>query len=126
MILVELETGNRRQFGSAAELAEAVRRGELRPGARIYHQATARWIPIDRHPAFRENWVEPPLPPLTRARWTFFAAEAEERPTVESKSASTPQAGAPTPATTEEAVAAPVWRRVLGRASRYLRPHRRS
>lgn len=77
MILIELETGAERIFGSPGELAEAIRDGVVGAGARIYHRATEQWLPISVHPAFRNRSAaaHKPLPPLSRKRWTFFDAQ---------------------------------------------------
>ena len=79
MFLVEPEAGQRSHYQSAEALGAAVRRGELGPQARIFHQTTRRWLPITVHPEYRraefdreerraEQWRD--------RQWTFFA----ERP----------------------------------------------
>ena len=70
MILVELDSGSRKQFTSPAALAEAVGRGEVGPRARIYHQLRNQWLPITQHPEFQRRWGGDsiPLPPLERTR----------------------------------------------------------
>lgn len=126
MILVELVTGSQRRFASAAELAVAIRSGELDPTTRIYHRATAQWLPITHHPAFRENWVERPLPPLTRTEWTFFGAGPAERASVEPHETAARQQDASPSASSQGTEATPGLRRVLGRAISYLRRRRGS
>ena len=126
MILVELEHGARRQFGSPAELAEAIARGELGPGARIYHRLRDQWLPITQHPEFqrRRTAVERPLPPLERTRWTFFSVDPGEAHRLATEELRRPGSDAPAKAESRAAVEAytPAWRRAVGRAMRRLRP----
>jgi len=128
MILVELDTGDQRVFASPGELADAIKRGEVSPSARIYHRASAQWLPITVHPHFRETAAQrwsAPLPPLARTRWTFFSAEAPEPPAPES-----PSAGKAGGANAPPAASSPSqnssrtsgWRSALGRAMRHIRP----
>ena len=46
MFLVEPRAGERCHYPSARALSAAIRRGELGPHARIFHQTTSRWLPI--------------------------------------------------------------------------------
>lgn len=124
MILVELEPGTQRPFGSTAELVEAIRRGEVGPRARIYHRSRDQWLPMTTHPLFRKTWEERPLPPLPRRSWTFFSAEGEEPGSHDSTSADGRAAVGAAGKANEAKAPAPGWRRVLGQASRYLRPRR--
>jgi hypothetical protein len=120
MILVELETGSQRLFGSLDEFSGAIRRGEVGPSSRIYHRTSGQWLPIDAHPEFRNNRfsgkeTERPLPPLERMRWTFYSAEspqAEVEP---------PTEPAPEPVARSDHHEEPGWRRILGRAVRRFR-----
>jgi hypothetical protein len=121
MILVELETGSQRLFGSQEELAAAIHRGELGAASRIYHRASGQWLPITVHPEFRRvaaRLPELPLPPLARKHWTFFTVE--QRPDGESPGAE-PEGGRTAGATTLQTVAKETppgrWRRAL----RYIR-----
>ena len=127
MILVELETGTQRPFGSTSELIEAIRKGEVGPGARIYHSARDQWLPVTTHPLFRKTWDERPLPPLPRRQWTFFSAEPEvplsHSPASQAEGDRAAGSGA---AGAEATASAPAWQRVLTRARRYLRPRRGS
>jgi hypothetical protein len=120
MILVELDTGSQRLFGSPDEFAGAVRRGEVGPRSRIYHRTSGQWLPVDAHPQFRNNAfpaeeADIPLPPLERMRWTFFSAESPP-PEVEA-----PVEPAQELVTDSDSDELPVWRRVLGRAVRRFR-----
>ena len=130
MILVELDSGSRKQFTSPAELAEAVGRGEVGPRARIYHQLRNQWLPITQHPEFQRRWGAGslPLPPLERTRWTFFSVDGDEahrlatdqlrRPGSQEES----EGPGKTVAGVEESAATSRWRRALGIAMRRLRP----
>ncbi|MGH7516700.1 MAG: hypothetical protein ACREOC_04420 [Gemmatimonadales bacterium] len=82
MFLVEPESGQRCQYGSAGALSAAIRRGELGPRARIFHRTTQRWLPITVHPEYRraESAREETSARQWRERpWTFLA----ERPVEE-------------------------------------------
>ncbi len=128
MILVELDTGDQRVFASPGELADAIKRGEVSPSARIYHRAAAQWLPITVHPHFRENAAQrwsAPLPPLARTRWTFFSTDSPEPPALESPAASQPRrandpSAAASPPTDRHGTSG--WRSALGRAMRHIRP----
>lgn len=126
MILVELETGAQRPFGSTSELIEAVRKGEVGPGARIYHRARDQWLPVTTHPLFRKTWDERPLPPLPCRQWTFFSAEPEEplhhAPASPAEGAAAAAGGAAD--ATHGTSSQPAWQRVFTRARRYLGPRR--
>ena len=80
MFLVEPRSGERCHYPSARALAAAIRRGELGPQARIFHQATNRWLSITVHPEYRlaeldrqdlagERW--------SQRQWTFLAQRPE-------------------------------------------------
>ncbi len=123
MILVEIETGVQRRYGSPEALAAAIRRGELGPGAKVYHRARDQWVPITEHPAFRGPGLnDAPLPPLARNHWTFFPGPSQERSEDDAQATATPSpAGAASSAATGEAPA-PAWRRALRTAFRRFRP----
>lgn len=132
MILVELDTGDQRVFASPGELADAIKRGEVSPSARIYHRAAAQWLPITVHPHFRETATQrwsAPLPPLARTRWTFFSTDSAELPAPESASAGK-AGGANAPADpsspSQDSSRTSGWRSALGRAMRHIRPGRKS
>ena len=76
MFLVEPESGQRWQYGSAGALGAAIRRGELGPRARIFHRTTKRWLPITVHPEYRkvESAREEAYGQQWQDRqWTFLA-----------------------------------------------------
>jgi hypothetical protein len=79
MYLVELEPGREELYQSVEALASAIRRGEIGPGARIYHRASSTWLSITVHPAYKK--IAAPQagvtsPPPVRRRWTFFGLES--------------------------------------------------
>ena len=81
LFLVEPESGQRCHFSSARELGAAIRRGELGPQARIFHQASSQWLPISVHPEYRkaESELEEGSARQLRARrWTFLSAPSGE------------------------------------------------
>ncbi|MGH7630269.1 MAG: hypothetical protein ACREOF_13000 [Gemmatimonadales bacterium] len=83
MFLVEPESGQRCHYRSAGALGAAIRRGELGPQARIFHQTTNRWLPITVHPEYRkvESAREEAYGQQLRDRpWTFLAERPVEEP----------------------------------------------
>jgi hypothetical protein len=75
MFLVEPESGQRRHYSSAGALGAAIRRGELGPQTRIFHQAANQWLPITVHPEYRRaesEWERGSIRRLQHRGWTFF------------------------------------------------------
>src|SRR5690242_13961202 len=80
MFLVEPESGQRRHYSSARALGAAIRRGELGPQARIFHQASNQWLPITVHPEYQraeEEWEHRSVHRLRHRGWTFFPGAAD-------------------------------------------------
>jgi hypothetical protein len=77
MFLVELNPGNEVLYRSLAELSAAIRSGEVRSKAQIFHRNSGTWVSITVHPEYRKISDEHELlavGPLSRKRWTFFDA----------------------------------------------------
>lgn len=53
MYRIELSPGEETVFRSIEELAVAIKRGVITPRARIYHNASQRWLPIQFHPHYK-------------------------------------------------------------------------
>jgi hypothetical protein len=53
MYRIELSPGEETVFRSIEELAVAIKRGVVTPRARIYHNASNRWLPIQFHPHYQ-------------------------------------------------------------------------
>jgi hypothetical protein len=53
MYRIELSPGEETVFRSIEELAVAVKRGVVTPRARIWHNASSRWLPIQFHPHYK-------------------------------------------------------------------------
>jgi hypothetical protein len=53
MYRIELSPGEETVFRSIEELAVAIRRGVVTPRARIYHNASSKWLPIQFHPHYK-------------------------------------------------------------------------
>ena len=53
MYRIELSPGEETAFRSIEELAVAIRRKVVTSKARIYHNATSRWLPIQFHPHYK-------------------------------------------------------------------------
>jgi hypothetical protein len=60
MYRIELSPGEETAFRSIDELAVAIRRGVVTAKARIWHNASSKWLPITFHPHYRQA-VEMPL-----------------------------------------------------------------
>jgi hypothetical protein len=76
LFLVEPESGQRCHYSSARALGVAIRRGELGPQAKIFHQASNQWLPISVHPEYRRvesDWEESSARQLRARRWTFLS-----------------------------------------------------
>jgi hypothetical protein len=54
MYRIELSPGEETAFRSIEELAVAIRRNVVTSRARIYHNATGRWLPIQFHPHYKQ------------------------------------------------------------------------
>ena len=75
MYRIELSPGEETVFRSIEELAVAIKRGVITPRARIYHNASNKWLPIQFHPHYKtavsmpltqaELVAGPPLKPLS-------------------------------------------------------------
>lgn len=81
MYLVEPEPGQRCHYSSARALGAAIRRGELGPQARIFHQAANQWLPISVHPEYRRaesEWEQGTVHRVRTRGWTFFPELAPE------------------------------------------------
>src|SRR4051794_22059376 len=53
MYRIELSPGEETVFRSIEELAVAIKRGVVTPRARIYHNASKQWLPIQFHPHYK-------------------------------------------------------------------------
>jgi hypothetical protein len=62
MYRIELSPGDETVFRSIEELAVAIKRGVVTPKARIYHNASGKWLPIQFHPHYKAA-VSIPLTP---------------------------------------------------------------
>ncbi len=118
MFLVEPESGQRCHYSSARALGAAIRRGELTPQARIYHQTSNRWLPITVHPEYRRaesDWEQRSARRLLGRRWTYFTEPPlEDDPLV---AASPPPADPACPPLLVPGEFEPSW---LGSAFRHL------
>jgi hypothetical protein len=53
MYRIELSPGDETVFRSVEELAVAIKRGVITPRARIWHNASSKWLPIQFHPHYK-------------------------------------------------------------------------
>jgi hypothetical protein len=75
MYRIELSPGEETVFRSIEELAVAIKRGVVTPRARIWHNASSKWLPIQFHPHYKTAVsmelsqaalvVGPPVKPLS-------------------------------------------------------------
>lgn len=66
MYRIELSPGEETVFRSIEELAVAIKRGVITPRARIYHNASQKWLPIQFHPHYKTA-LSMPLTPAALA-----------------------------------------------------------
>ena len=72
MYRIEFEPGDVGVFRSVEELATAIKSGVITPRARIFHQASDKWLPIEFHPHYRKalemvaSGAVPATPPAQR------------------------------------------------------------
>jgi hypothetical protein len=59
MYLIELTSGTEQLFRSSEALVAAIRSGEVASSMRIFHRASAKWIPVTLHPLYRRH-ARPP------------------------------------------------------------------
>src|SRR3982750_1251157 len=53
MYRIELSPGEKTVFRSIEELAVAIKRGVVTSRARIFHNASSKWLPIQFHPHYK-------------------------------------------------------------------------
>ena len=95
MYRIEVTPGEETVFRTIEELAVAIRNGLVTPRARIYHNASQKWLPIGLHPHYKKALELPaassahpktpspvPAKPLSKARVEPHTAEhpAEPKP----------------------------------------------
>jgi hypothetical protein len=104
MYRIEVTPGEETVFRTMEELAVAIRNGLVTPRARIYHNASQKWLPIGLHPHYKKALELPaassahpktpspvPTKPLSKARVEPHTAEHP----AESKPAPAPKVPAP-------------------------------
>ena len=104
MYRIEVTPGEETVFRTMEELAVAIRNGLVTPRARIYHNASQKWLPIGLHPHYKKALELPaassahpktpspvPTKPLSKARVEPHTAEHP----VEPKPAPAPKVPAP-------------------------------
>ncbi len=86
MYRIELGPDDIGVFRSIEEMATAIKTGVITPKARIYHSASAKWLPIEFHPHYkkaREMSASgvPPAPPAPQASPRVVQPLAKRTPT---------------------------------------------
>jgi hypothetical protein len=65
MYRIELSPGEETVFRTVEELAIGIRNGLITPRARIYHNTSQKWLPIEFHPHYKKALEMPaPRPPV--------------------------------------------------------------
>ena len=59
MYRIELKPGEENVFRTIEELATGIRNGLVTPKARIYHNASQKWLPIEFHPHYKKALAMP-------------------------------------------------------------------
>ena len=54
MYRIEVKPGEESVFRTIEELATAIRNGLVTPRARIFHNASQKWLPIEFHPHYKK------------------------------------------------------------------------
>jgi hypothetical protein len=94
MYRIELAPGEETVFRTIDELAVAVRNGLVTSRARIYHNASQKWLPIEFHPHYKNALKLPPTRPDARMpertgplNFAVVRADEPETPTATSAEA---------------------------------------
>lgn len=88
MYRIELAPGEETVFRTIEELAIGVRNGVVTVRARIYHNASQKWLPIEFHPHYKQALTIPATrlaeiharPPERAEAWTFAVARPAPEP----------------------------------------------
>jgi hypothetical protein len=91
MYRIEVTPGEETVFRTMEELAVAIRNGVVTPRARIYHNASQKWLPIGLHPHYKKAMELPaasaahpptptPVPPRPRSKPRVESHLVEHRP----------------------------------------------
>ncbi len=84
MYRIEVAPGEETVFRTLEELAVGIRNGLVTPRARIYHNASQKWLPIGLHPHYKKA-MELPAPSSAHPKApTPVPAKAPSKPRVES------------------------------------------
>ncbi len=95
MYRIELKPGEENVFRTIEELATGIRNGLVTPKARIYHNASQKWLPIEFHPHYKKALAMP-------------AAKAGKSGENHAVSVSAPRAAVPDPVSPSPVSVAPV------------------
>jgi hypothetical protein len=112
MYRIEVTPGEESVFRTIEELAVGIRNGVITPRARIYHQASQKWLPISLHPHYKKALEMPAassahptakttpsgqVPPRPTPRLESLAAAPSPEPKVEAEPARVIPAPVPSP-----------------------------
>jgi hypothetical protein len=101
MYRIEVAPGEESVFRTMEELAVAIRNGLVTPRARIYHNASQKWLPIGLHPHYKKAMELPAASSAHPKTPTPVPAKVPSKPRVESHPAEphaeSKQAPAPAP-----------------------------
>lgn len=131
MYRIELSPGEETVFRSIEELAVAIKRGVVTPRARIYHNASNKWLPIQFHPHYKtalsmplsqsELVAGPPVKPLSTLKLEQPPATDPPLPAPAPKPVDSSAAPAPRKKAAKEKTAREKRPRRQGKSGRQLR-----
>ena len=84
MYRIEVTPGEETVFRTMEELAVAIRNGVVTPRARIYHNASQKWLPIGLHPHYKKAMELPAASSAHPKTPTPVPAKSPSKPRVES------------------------------------------
>lgn len=102
MYRIELKPGEENVFRTIEELAIGIRNGLVTPKARIFHNASQKWLPIEFHPHYKKALSLPPTksgetPAVVIKRAPDLAPPHAPAPAQAHKPSAAPAAPAPVP-----------------------------
>jgi hypothetical protein len=98
MYRIEVAPGEETVFRTLEELAVGIRNGLVTPRARIYHNASQKWLPIGLHPHYKKAMELPAASSAHPKTPTPVPTKAPSKPRVESHPAELPAEPKPAPA----------------------------
>ena len=79
MYRIEVKPGEESVFRTIEELATAIRNGLVTPRARIFHNASQKWLPIEFHPHYKKALQLPKTNSRERPAVVVVVADTQQR-----------------------------------------------